>query len=467
MASDDRWNDSPASGGGPTRLYKISCPSFASGCRMRKLLGLSFLLTVLGLVIGSPSNSPSWAASPGSTAGPCDNSDLPTLLGAAHGILDAGSPALHEILLGRLDTCRSAVDTYVGHLPPLPSPTSEFLKWLPTPTPLTTPPPNCTSSAADPLPGKNAQIYEVLARCIAFVKAVNSAPTPSPAPSIIPARIAGTDPKAVRVIYTLALASDAPTSARISFDLAAQLLTIGSLKNKDPFTEGPVTFVVQPEPGWTLAQFQTQCAADGTTAGAIVALPPATNSSSDNWVFFSRSWTNVQSQVIVVDCEPSDFYQQNRSSYVTWSNNTELDRTGSRWSISIGSIVGLASAAQIFKPSSTTSTANTYTIASPAPGASPLSSYTQTNSTTTASSGNTSAAATVALLNPFSSTSGGLASAVDAQTKDASSRLARAMASELLEPCSHLTAPPTPAPTQKQLPLAVWQPTQCFWFQSK
>jgi hypothetical protein len=309
----------------------------------------------------------------------------------------------------------------------------------------------------------------MLSYCVAWI--AQHVPSPAPTLSATPFPVAFPTPSPfpdsqntwTKAIYVLALAADAPTSAQISLVLASYLRPYAKPSTYDIYaTKQPVSYAVIAEPTWTLAQYQQQCLNDPSTAGAIVALPPATANSSYN-ILYTASWTNLRLQTMVIDCEPTNIAYRNNIALVKWISGVR-DATGRRVSFSVSTLLAILSGYLALHPVRTT----TYTVATPKPkhqdkGAAYESSYTVgINSSFLAAAG-------VAALSPLATTNIGAAAANDAQLAKAMYRLGARFTSDLVSPCTDSGAPqgvPTISPLSDEPPPSVAgkMPVQCQWF---
>jgi len=105
------------------------------------------------------------------------------------------------------------------------------------------------------------------------------------------------------VVFTLALGTDPATSARIAVTLARRLRQNGLDNPGGAAPAAPVRDAwIVPEGGWTLSDYEQQCAADPKTRGAFIVMPPAITNAADNYIAVLRSWTDVSFSVMVAEC---------------------------------------------------------------------------------------------------------------------------------------------------------------------
>jgi hypothetical protein len=442
---------------------------------MRCLLSLRFLqiaslLFVLAALIpifahaGALVDPPKVGSSrTGVSAGPCDTSDLPMLLGA-HGPLASNRHAAIVVLAGRIVGCRQIISQFYAGLPTAPpivihdNPTKLPAFVLPSPLPS----PDCKEvgwirryDVAD-----FALAFNMLGYCAQWV--ARNVPSPGPASisaSASPSPIPFQTPQsslATKTIYVLALASDAPTSAQIALRFTDMLTQ--ALRKKtdgDVYTNAAVQYQVLAAPTWTVAQFQLQCASDPSTAGAVIVLPPSTDSASWNFLLVS-SWTRVGMQVMIADCRPTNTSYVNSASYLTWISRVEIG-TGERLSFSLSTALGLYSGILASHPQHT----NTYSYPTPTPNpvtgvSGTVGSATQTGYTTGTNTGvGYAAGVAVAALTPLASTNLGLGAGVDAQTAQGIIADVPKLETDMLKSC-----PPEGESPKVLSP----QLLQCRWF---
>ena len=420
--------------------------------------------------------------------GPCDNSDLLSLGASPSSVLFRDKVAVRRILLGRIAACRAALDLYTKSLPGSPSVIVIYPAKLPTPQPPATPPPDCVTPSKPQERILNDDVnyrYAVLTECVAFLKSVAAAvPSVSPSPSPLGFRLLPQptsdplghtppplSPSVLRqVVYVLALATDAPTSAQISLKLASRLdpLLTHDGTALEPYTGRSAAYRAIAEPTWTVAQYQQQCQSDPSTAGALIALPPGTQSGAANGLIWSWSWTVVDIQVLVADCEPADRYFQSRTSYITGTTNLDSAK-GGRGGVPLASLLAIITGVTALRPVHQTGTMDTYTaapsLASPNPGSTQLTSIVKSDSTTTNNNANSLIVASSAL-STISSTSIGQSAATDAQISAAVTHVIPQIISDLQAPCvgqqpRQLVVPAHPV--NVTVPSPVPLPMQCYW----
>ncbi len=251
-------------------------------------------------------------------------------------------------------------------------------------------------------------------------------PTPSPTPLILN--------YAQRTIFVVALATDAPTAAKISNEVALQMNGFGA-KDRGPH---PFTNPFFPEPGWQLADYLTQCSRDRSTAGALIIMPPVVRSATNNFLIGSAAFTSVDFFAVLADCD------EHGQANVLWKSDREYSGKGNATSVSLLSLLVGYNAIANHSGSSQTQTTVTYPTAPPTATPSPLPAVStpppsyvssQVNSTTSNTNGNSNlglvgAALATALGNTASA---GVTSAGDHQLLIATQRATRSLAKQLVD----------------------------------
>lgn len=433
-------------------------------------------------------------------SGPCDTADILTLYGK-DGVMQHAPVHVTALLKGRLYTCRALLrllgiaspppvqhpvqvskltsaptprPTPTPNPAPTPTPTPppplanlrppSLITWhLATPMPPVTEPVVCNSTSSDPM-----VLYAALGICVAFIKALPTS-TPSPSPSPITFRSGANGLPGYKVVYTMALAADAPSAAQLSVRTAAVLISLNAAPQPSPSQTpipehvgfDPITgdynmpYVIAAQPSWTLAQYQQQCASDPTTAGAVVILAPGTQTAVTNFLLWATSWTKVTLQAMLLDCEPVSTTYLGNAAYITYVSGVH-EATGPRTSIPLATYLAVLSAVTALHPLSTTGTTTSYTVATPSPpvyGKEYLSGFSQTSSTTT----NPNSAIIVAasgFLNGLSTVNIGQQASNDVQLAKAADRILPGLISDLQMQCK--TALPLTSPVT-----AHWY---CYWF---
>jgi len=409
--------------------------------------------------------------------GPCATTDLIKLV-APGGPLQHHIGIAVEIVDTRIRGCAAVIKRYLNSVAKAqaiaPVVTPQWQTILPSlsPPPIIGDPDECSTNGEV---GNNikswARSYSTLSYCIDWIaqnipggSSASAAPTSSPPPLLYhPVNVGNTNEK---LVYVLALATDAPTSAQLSLKLANELK--GKLGATDPYTGKTVDYRILAEPTWGVAQYQQQCQADSTTAGAIVVLPPSSQSASWN-VLLAASWTSIGMQIMVLDCEPTNTAYANNRAFLTWISKVDTG-TGRRYNFSLSTALAITNGILTVIPNQTT-TFTTVAGRLPPPGYSYQTGYTKT----TNQGAGLVAAAGASLLNPIASTSlgqGSGTSGIDAQTAEAIRQaLIHVVVPELKASCAIPTPTPSPDPSGSPSPSPTPAPTprlaenQCNWLQ--
>jgi hypothetical protein len=389
--------------------------------------------------------------------GPCDASDVLNLTASAGPLHNASRHAI-ALLAARIRECESIIANYVKQLPSsAPVVVASVdpalnLPNLPSPSPRPTSPPQC---------GGYNEVYDVvrtyaaLLSCQQWIARYISSPTPATPQPLVFHTPSAESASAIweKHVYVLSLASDAPTSAQVVYHVAQEFGNLSSrVGDHDRYIpKRSVTYKVLAEPLWTVSTYQQQCLNDSSTAGAVVLLPPSTQSGTWN-LLLSASWTSVGMQAIVLDCEPTNTSLVNNQSYITWISAVDTG-TGRRYSFSLATALSLLQGYQVFHPLTTYS----YSVAPPSPSPAPGASYKTGYSTTNGQVSNYIGAAGVAALTPLSQTSLGQgAPTTDSQIAEAIRQGVPVLFREMKAFCASAegAAPVAPSLTE----------TQCQWF---
>jgi hypothetical protein len=426
-----------------------------------KWIGTALLAAMLTsfIVVPVSADAPSKIVESAYPPGPCDSSDVLGLLGK-DGLLRGAPKHATALIKARIAECKAVMAKYFAGLPtPPPTLPPIVTAWpgpvplpaLSPPTPFPTAPAACdNSSTNDPM-----RAYAALDYCTGWITRYVSSPPPAVSPTPQPIAVHTPPAKSSvlwnKVVYVMALASDAPTSAQVALQLTDELRTRRLARGPVPDPYAPqfnvqYNFVAQPT--WTLAQYQQQCFSDPSTAGAIVALQPSTQSASYN-VLFSASWTKVGLEAIVLDCEPTNTAYVNNAAYITWISDVHTN-TGRRYSFALASALAVLSAIVTLHPTRST----TYTTVPPSPLPAAGTSYQTGYSSGTNQGVGLTAAAGVAALTPLASTNIGQGPGPDAQTAAAIQKDMKVLLPDLVSACTRTT------PAQ---PFNL-SPTQCQWF---
>ena len=295
-----------------------------------------------------------------------------------------------QFIQARIAACKSAINKYIAGLTPSGPPVAinpPGLPPLPAPTPQATPPSGCSVSypgSTTPITNEPMLLYSALTYCTAWIaKNISAAAsgTPTPQPIGFHTPYPGSLDPWNKAVYAMALASDPVLSAQIALQLANNLRdpkmnphpTAAPRIQRDIYSSQLVKYVVVPAPGWSLTQYQQQCFNDPSTAGAIVALQPSAENRTYN-LFYSVSTTVVSTQLMVIDCEPTNTSYLNNAAYITWLSHVRA-ANGKRVNINLATLLAAGAIYYGLQQQKTT----TYTVSPPAfppPGSSYPSSYT-------------------------------------------------------------------------------------------
>jgi hypothetical protein len=299
----------------------------------------------------------------------CNTSDLVTLLGK-NGALQSNSQKAVLLIQARIAACKRAINQYIDGLSqsPIIARNPPGLPPLPTPSPVTTPPRDCKAgsdtSGADPI-----QLYSALTSCVSWI--ANNVPspaasTPTPQPIGFHTPTPGSTDTWSKAVYVLALASDQLVSAQVALQLANYIRAPGINPNihvgenplpvPDIYSDRLVRYHVIAEPGWTLERYQQQCFMDPSTAGAIVALQPGAVDKVFS-LLVNVSQTNVNMQLMVLDCEPTNTAYVNNAAYIMYVSHVR-NTQAIRRSVSLATLLGALAIYFGFTPSTT----STYAI---------------------------------------------------------------------------------------------------------
>jgi hypothetical protein len=166
----------------------------------------------------------------------------------------------------------------------------------------------------------------------------------------------------------MSLAPDPGINARLSVELAAQLMQ-AQIK--------PSNVQIVPAPGWTLDAFLTQCAKDPSVRGAVIILPPAVQSGTDNYLFFQAAWTYLEFGALVTTCfeqsDPKTTSSERRGAAVAWFPAHINGGRGTRHGVSLLPLAAAATAISAIggRRSATRTQETDSAYATPSPAASP------------------------------------------------------------------------------------------------
>ncbi len=331
---------------------------------------LSLALAPQGISAAKSSDKGTMAPPRAYTSGICDASDVMSgLIGGKTSLFYGASRHAVAFLKARIYVCAAIIKAWQLAVPP---PKVIITKMTLPDAPAAPASPCKPSSVEEP----NYE-YAVLQSCVAYIKNyVSTSATATPAPisgELVPPSN-HEDAKQnhwYKNIYVMALASDAPTSAQISYRLKSALLDKASLKadEEDPYLDVKDDFKLVAAPAWTLVNLQNQCFSDPATAGAIVALQPSQQGNTFNFVLMN-TWTVLAWQTVVISCEPTNNAYIDNAAYIRWVTRIESGRANS-FSMSLTWALGAMAGVQAFNPTRTTS----YVFTSPQPSLPPGQSY--------------------------------------------------------------------------------------------
>jgi hypothetical protein len=418
-----------------------------------KILLLSLAIVIVGL--GASSNAAAVKSSkkpPPQAIAICDTSDVMTLLGR-------GGPLQHDpldattFIQQRIGACKSVIYKYIAGLsaPAIIARNPPGLPALPTPSPNPTFPAGCSTQPYTNYANyKPIALYSALTFCIRWIAGNVPPPpspgTPTPQPIGFHTPFPGSGDPWTKVIYVLGLASDPGVAAQLSLQLANAVRSPkmrSDLPKPDIYSDRPVLYEVAAMPTWKLADYQQQCFTDPSTAGAIVAVQPGTQSNAYNLIFGS-SWTYLNLQLMVLDCEPTSAAYVNNAAYFTWLSHVKAGR-GSRYYLNLSTALGvLAMVAGLQNPKTTT---YKYPPHTHPPGQPYATSYTQSTF------GSTEATTAASVASAFSSSYIFQSPSPDGQAADAIKQVLPKLFDDLMWACASTPPGKTAFP----------QP-QCEWF---
>jgi hypothetical protein len=199
----------------------------------------------------------------------------------------------------------------------------------------------------------------------AATPATGDTPPPKPPPAS-PATIEFAN--TIKVVYTLALGTDVPTSSRIAVALASELknnlhrkaLTRSASAPSGAFSLRDDAIAVVPMGGWGLPEYIAQCARNPTnTVGAFIVLPPSTGGDHENYLVLIRENATIAFNVLIADCDQG-------SPKILWASDTTTGRYG-RSVLQFVPFAVLTSVYLAFAPSKTYQTTTTRVFATPSP----------------------------------------------------------------------------------------------------
>ena len=253
----------------------------------------------------------------------CDNADLPALFATVP------SDDRLALLQGRIRTCRTLIKAASPTPGPLPP-------WVPTPTPTPTTNPDLAACNADSQTTWLAE-YEVLGRCVAYMKALPSPPA-TPSPGYLAAN---------RTAYVFSIGgADPTTSALLVRSVTAQL-------NALPHNAG-VRVVGRLD--WSaITSFTAQCQSDTNTIGAIVIENSYPQAFTYNYLALLYSAEQVAAQAEILGCSSFD-HTPASSTLALWATAQPIERKHGENTFAVGPLAAIVS---LFSGASTTTTVQT------------------------------------------------------------------------------------------------------------
>ena len=432
------------------------------------LRSIGVLLLAIGLAAASGQATPARRVAAKHTPTPpiafaavCDTSDVMAMLGRT-GPLGRSPAAGIALLQQKIGACKSAMNKFLAGLsaPVIIARNPPGLPALPPPTPNPTFPAKCSSTSPNSGDANldEAALYSALTYCVKWITAyaVSSASsTPTPQPIGFHTPPPGSALPWQKAVYVLALASDTNTAAQTSLQLANNLRSPNmhpdvptgksAAPQPDIYSDRLVRYNIVAEPGWKLADYQQQCFNDPSTAGAIIALQPGAQSNAINAIVYGQAYTNVNMQLLVLDCEPTNTAYVNNAAYIVWLSHVRSGY-GPRRYVNLSTLLGALAIALAFQSTKTI----TYDIGVPTHlkhGKTYEENYTVT------SAGSTETSAALGVASAFTSTNIGQAPSPDGQTASAIESVLPELVNDLMWTCK------TVRPGYTEFP----QP-QCAWF---
>jgi hypothetical protein len=432
------------------------------------LRSFAVLLVAIALAAGSGQATPAPqkavkkpAEAPSPFPAICDTSDLVLLLGR-NGPLGRTPEAGIALLQQRIGNCKSTMEKFIAGLsaPVIIARNPPGLPPLATPSPNPTFPSDCSSKLPDPDDAElsEAALYSTLTFCVKWIAknaAASASSTPTPQPLSFHTPPPGSNLPWVKVVYVLSLASDANVAAQTSLQLANNLRSppmhpdlhsgVDPTPQPDLYSDRAVLYKVVAEPAWKLTDYQQACFNDPSTAGAIVALQPGSQTNAINAIVYGQSFTNVNMQLMLLDCEPTNTAYVNNAAYIMWLSHVRVG-FGTRRYVNLSTLLGALAIGLAFHSTKET----TYNLRRPKDlkhGESFEKSYTVT------SPGSAESTAAVGIASAFTSTNIGQSSSADGQTASAIESVLPQLVNDLMWPCNFIR------PGYNEFP----QP-QCAWF---
>lgn len=117
-------------------------------------------------------------------------------------------------------------------------------------------------------------------------------------------------------------------------------------------------------PAWGIADYLRQCAQDGSTKGAVIALQPSIGNGLDNYLIFNQGWTLLQLQAVVTKCDQKEAKQAKMT--VSWISDV-IEGRGARGNVPLLPLAAIVAALNALHPPFTTTTTVKRTVAAPSP----------------------------------------------------------------------------------------------------
>jgi hypothetical protein len=177
-----------------------------------------------------------------------------------------------------------------------------------------------------------------------------------------------------KVVFTLAIGTDASTSAKITVALASELrrnakrmVPKGTVAPADAWQLNSDSLAVVPAGGWTLKDYSDQCAQfPDSTQGAFIVLPAAMGSDSENYLVVLRQNTTISFNAMVAGCESDGAPKPTGTAKILWVSDTASGKYG-RSTVQFLPLAVLTSVYLAFAPQKTFQTTTTTAFPTPNP----------------------------------------------------------------------------------------------------
>lgn len=384
------------------------------------------------------------------------------LLLGRNGPLGRTPEAAINLLQQRIGACKSSMNKFIAGLstPVIIARNPPGLPPLPPPSPNPTFPTKCSSALPNSSDAnlQETALYSTLTYCVKWL-AANAGPsastTPTPQPIGFHTPPPGSGLPWQKSVYVLSLASDPNAAALTALQLANNLRApplhpdvppgAAAALQPDLYSDRLVRYNVIAEPGWKLSDYQQQCFNDPSTSGAIVAMQPGAQSNAINLIVYGQSYTNLNMQLMVLDCEPTNTAYVNNAAYIVWLSHVRPGY-GPRRYVNLSTLLGALAFVFALKPTTTT----TFDIRKPA---NLKHGETYEESYTTTSAGSTETTAALGISSAFSTVNIFQQPSSDGQTASAIESVLPQLVDDLLWTCNMIR------PGYTEFP----QP-QCAWF---